>query len=133
MESIVIQTISEHFGVNVRAAGTRMFKFFNDQRGSSFAHDKPIAQQIERTASESGIPRPSAHGFDDVERAHSNSRQRRFRSAGDNHIRKIIPDVSQRFAHRYGSTGATIRVCRAYAAKTEFDRDIRMGRTTKYL
>ena len=71
-----------------------MFKFFNDQRGSAFAHDKSIAQQIERTASEGGIPRPSAHGLDDVERAHSNGRQRCFRPACDNHVCKIVPDVS---------------------------------------
>src|SRR6266542_5218520 len=110
-----------------------MFKFFNDQRGSALAHDKSIAQQVERTASESGIARPSAHGFDDVERSHGNGRQRRFRSSCDNHDRKIVPDVTQCYADGYSATGATVRVCRAHAAKPVFDRDIWMGRTTKYL
>src|SRR5439155_21569378 len=110
-----------------------MFEFFDDERSATFAHDKPIAQQIERTASQRAIARPSAHGFDDVERADGDGRQRCFPSAGDNHIRKIVPDVPQRFADGYRAASATIRICRAHTAKPELDRDVRMGRTTKYL
>ena len=85
-----------------------MFKFLDDQRSAAFAHDKSIAQQVEWTTSQSRIARPSAHCLDDVERADGNGRQWRFRSAGDDHIRKIIPNVTQRFANRHCATGATV-------------------------
>ena len=60
-------------------------------------------------------------------------RQRRFGSAGDNHVRKIVPDVTQRFADRDSAAGATVRVGRADAAKSKLNRDVRMGRTTEDL
>src|SRR5882724_15231 len=110
-----------------------MFKFFDNKRSATLAHYKSISQQIERSACQSGIARPSAHGFDDVERADGNGRERRFGAAGDNHIRKVVPDITQRFADRYSSTGATVRICGADAAKSELDRDIRVGRTAEYL
>ena len=85
-----------------------MFEFFDDERGPALTHDESIAQQVERTAGQSRIARPSAHGFDDIERANSNSREGRFRAAGDNHVRKIVPDVTQRFADGDRAAGATI-------------------------
>src|SRR5581483_7954995 len=133
MESIVIQAVSEHFGVNIRASRARMFELFDNERGGAFAHHKTITQQVKRTASKSRIALPPAHRFNNVERTDGNGRQRRFCSAGDNHIRKVVPDVTQCLADRYSATGATIRICRADSAKSEFDCNIGMSRTTEYL
>src|SRR6266498_2921096 len=99
MESIVVETVSEHFGVDVGATCSRVLEFFNDERGRTFAHDESVTRQVEWTTSPSGIARPAAHRFNDVECPDCNSRQRRFRSAGDNHVRKIIPDIPKRLAY----------------------------------
>ena len=68
MKSIVIQAVPEHFRVNVCTASTRVFQFLDNERRSAFAHHESIAQRIKRTTRESGVARPSAHGFDNVER-----------------------------------------------------------------
>ena len=127
VESIVIETVTEHFRVDARAARSRVLKLFYNERGAAFSHDKAIAQQVERTTSQSGIPRPSAHRFDDVECPDRNGRKRRFGSSGDDHIGEIVANVAQRFAHGYRAAGATVRVGRAYTAKTEVNRNVRMG------
>ena len=110
-----------------------MFKFFDDERGRAFAHDETIAQQIERPASEGRIARPLAHRFDDRKRVEGESGQWRFRAAGNNYIGKIVADVTQRFADGNGAAGATVRVRRADAAKSKFNRDVRMGRAAENL
>src|SRR6266700_535162 len=98
-ESIVVETVAEHFGIDAGAPGPGVLEFFDDERGRAFAHDESITRQVERTASPSGIARPAAHRFNDVECPDCNSRQRRFRSAGDNYVRKIIPDIPERLAY----------------------------------
>ena len=99
MESIVVETVAEHFRVDTRASPSRVLDLFDNERGSAFAHHEAIAQQIERAASQSGIARPSTHRFNDIECPNCNSCERRFRSAGDNHVRKIISDIPERFAY----------------------------------
>ena len=47
---VVVEAVAEHFGVNVRATSLRVLVFLDDERGRAFAHDKSIAQQIERPA-----------------------------------------------------------------------------------
>src|SRR5713226_3354660 len=126
VESIVVEAIAEHFRVDARASPSRVLDLFDNERGSAFAHHETIAQQIERTTSQSGIARPSAHRFDDVECPDRNGRKRRFRSSGDDHIGEIVANVAQRFAHGYRAAGATVRVGRAYTAKTEVNRNVRM-------
>ena len=75
-----------------------MSELFDDQRGGAFAHDESIAQQIERTTSLSGVARPAAHRFNDVECADRDRRQRRLRSSGDDYISDVIPNITERFA-----------------------------------
>src|SRR5438034_3731962 len=99
MESIVVETVAEHFGIDAGAAGPGVLKFFNDERGSAFAHDESITRQVERATSQSWIARPAAHRLDDVECADCDSRKGRSRSARDNHVGKIIPNITERFAY----------------------------------
>src|SRR4029453_5581369 len=114
-------------------AGARMFKFFDHQRRSALAHDKSVPQQVERTATLSGVARQSTHGLNDVERADGNGCQRCFCAASDNYICEIVTYITQRFAHGYCAAGATIRICCADSAKPELNRNVRVGRPTEYL
>ena len=50
MKSIVIKAVAEYFRINVRATATRMFEFFDDERGPALTHDESIAKQVEGTA-----------------------------------------------------------------------------------
>ena len=59
--------------------------------------------------------------------------QRRFGSAGDDDIREIVANVTQRFADRDRSARATVRVRRADAAKAKLDRDVGMRRAAENL
>src|SRR4029453_13692498 len=93
MKSIVIESVAEHFRVNMRVTRSCMIEFFDNQRGPALAHPESIAQQIERTTSQSRIAWPSAHRFYDVECSDRDGRQGRFRSSGDNHIGKIIFNI----------------------------------------
>ena len=85
-----------------------MFQFLDDERSATFAHDKSIARGIEWTTSQSRIASPSAHCFDNVEGANRNSSERRFRSARNHDVRKIVSNVTQRFAYGHRAAGATV-------------------------
>jgi hypothetical protein len=110
-----------------------VFELLDNNRGAAFAHDKSIAQRVEWATSQSRVTRPPAHCFYNVERANRDSSQRRFRSAGHNYICKVVANVTQCFADRDGTTGATVGIRRADAAKAEFDCNVRMRRTTEDL
>src|SRR5262249_25908708 len=132
MKSVVIQTVAENFGVNFRAAGPRVLEFFQNQRRRAFPHYKSVAQFVERPTGHLRIF-AAAHRLDNVERANGDRGQRRFCSACNNHIGKIVADVTQRFADRNRSARATVRVRCADAAKSEIDGDIGMSRPAKNL
>ena len=68
VKSIIIQTITEHFRINFRSAGSRMFEFFYDERCRALAHDKAIAQSVKWARSKAWIV-ASAHCFNNVERS----------------------------------------------------------------
>src|SRR5581483_246426 len=97
------------------------------------AHDEPVTLSIKWTTRQSGIAFPSAHRLDQIECAERQRREWRFRSAGDHDVREIIADVTQCFAHRHRSARATVRVRGADAAKSKFDRDVRMRRAAENL
>jgi len=59
-------------------------------------------------AGERWIARPLAHRFDDGKRVEGESGQRRFRAAGDHHVGKIVPDVTQSFADGDRAAGTTV-------------------------
>ena len=108
MESIIVQTVPEHLCVDAGATRSRVFEFLEDEGSAAFAHDKTITQQVEWTTSQGWIVRPPAHGLDDVECADGNGREWCFCPAGDDHIRKIVSNVTECFAHGYGATGTAV-------------------------
>jgi hypothetical protein len=108
VKSVVVQAVTKDFRVHVRTPPARMFQFLDDERTATFAHDKSITQRIEWTTGQSWITGPSAHCFDNVERANCNSSQRRFCSARNHDVRKIVSNVTQRFAYGHRSAGATV-------------------------
>src|SRR5205823_7518485 len=75
----------------------------------------------------------ATHRFNDIKRADRDRGQRRFGASGDNDIGEIVANVTKRFANRYRSAGATVRIGSADAAKSKIDRDVRMSRTAEYL
>ena len=133
MKCVVIQAVTEHFAINARAALFGMFELLDEERGRAFAHDKSVAQKIERSTGERGIARPLAHCFDDGKGIECESRQGRLGPAGNNDVREVVPNVSQGFTDGDGATGTTIRVGRADSAKSEFDRNIGMRGTAEHL
>jgi hypothetical protein len=108
VESIVVYAVPEHLRVNAGTASPSVLQLLNDERSATFAHDKSIAQRIEWTTSQNRVTRPPAHRFYDVERANGNGRQRRLRPARNDYVRKIVANVTQRFADRDCATGATV-------------------------
>jgi hypothetical protein len=85
-----------------------MFQFLDNERRSAFAHDESIAQRIKWAARDSGVARPSAHGFDNVECANRDRCERRFRSACHDYVREIVANVTKCFADGDCATGATV-------------------------
>ena len=112
-------------------ARVRVLRCTSDAAPSPMTNPSRI--EIERPAGFGRIAGPLAHRLDDGERAKGERTQRRFGAAGDDHVREIVADVTQRFADRDGAAGATVRVRRADAAKPELDRDVRMRRAAKDL
>src|SRR5205814_59230 len=117
---------------NLRAARSRVLEFFQNQRGCAFAHHKSVAQFVERPTGQLGII-TATHRFNDVKRADRDRGQRRFGASGNNDIGEIVANVTERFANRYRSAGATVRIGGTNAAKSKIDRDVRMSRTAEYL
>src|SRR5213076_1077824 len=100
--------VAEHFRIDASAACSRVLEFLDDERSAAFAHDKSVTQQIEWTTSQSWVARPSAHRFDDVECADGNCGQWCFCTPGNDHIGKIVSNVTERFANGHCATGATV-------------------------
>ena len=73
------------------------------------------------------------HRFDNCECAERKRGEGSFRPASDNHVSKIVADVTQRFAHGNGPAGTAIRVCCSDATKTKFNRDVSVSRTAEDL
>src|SRR5205807_9060576 len=107
VEVVIVYAVAERFGIRSSATCSRVFVFRDDQRSAAFAHDKSIAQQVEWTTSQRWIARPSAHRLNNVECADGNCGQWRFGTPRDDHIRKIVSNVTERFANGHGATGAT--------------------------
>ena len=133
MKGVVVQTVAEHLRVNVGAALLRVLQLFDHERRRAFSHDESIALEIERPAGQRRIAGPLAHRFDDGKGAKGERAERRFRAAGDDDIGEIVADVAKRFADRDRAAGATVRVRRSDAAKSELDGDVRMGRAAEDL
>ena len=126
VKRIVVQAITEQFRVNPRPARSGMIEFFDNKRGRAFAHHKSIARSVERTAGQRRIAGRAAHGFNQVECAERKHGERRLGSAGHDHVCKIVPNISQRFAHRHSPAGATVRIGRPNSAESKFNGDVRM-------
>src|SRR3954471_1016000 len=127
MKSIIIQAVTEQLGIDFRAALSSMFELFYNDRSRAFADHKPIAQFIKGPTGQFRRAFPLTHGLDKSECAKTQGTQRGFGATGDNHLGKVVADVSQRFAHGHSSTGATVRIRRANSTKTKLDCNIRMS------
>ena len=109
-----------------------MFEFFQNQRRRAFAHHKSVAQFVERPTGQLGII-TATHRSNDIERADRNRGQGCFGASSNNDIGEIVANVTERFANRYRSAGATVRIGGTNAAKSKIDRDVRMGGAAKDL
>ncbi len=108
VEGVVVQTVTEHFRQNVRAALLRMLQLLDHERRGAFSHDESVALEIERPASQGGIAGPLAHRFDDGKGAKGEGTERRFGAPGHDHVREVVSNVTKRFSDRDRAAGATV-------------------------
>src|SRR5438876_11926235 len=119
MECVVVQTVTEDFRENVRAAPLCMFKLFYYERSRAFSDHESIAFEVEWPASEGRLARPLANRLNNCESAEGEGTERRFSAPGHNSGSEIVPDVTKRLSNRDGSACTTIRVCSPDTSKSK--------------
>ena len=108
MERVVVQTVTEDFRENVRAAPLCVFKLFYHERCRAFPNHESIAFAIEWSARERWIAGPLAHRLDNCKSSEGEGTEWRFSAPGHDNIREVIPDVTERFSDRDGAACTTI-------------------------
>jgi hypothetical protein len=108
VESVVVYAVPEDLGIDVGTAALGVFQLLDDERSTTFTHNKSISQRVKRATGQGRVASPSAHGLDYIERANRNGCQGRFCSACDDYVCEVVPNVTQRFANGNCAAGATI-------------------------
>src|SRR6266478_3654691 len=131
MIRVVVKTVSHHLTINVRSACFSMIILLQDQAGGAFTHYKSISIAIEWPASNRRVA--ATHRSNESEGSKRKRTQRRFRTAGDDHVSPAVANVSITFTDRDIPTRATVRVRSADTAQAELNRNIAMGGTAENL
>src|SRR5438105_12001611 len=107
MIRVVVKTVAYYLTINVCSTRFGMFILFQNQAGRAFTHHKSIPIAIEWTARHGWVA--ATHRSNKSESSKGKRTQRRFRTAGDDHVSPTVANISITFTDRDISARTAIR------------------------
>ena len=116
-------TAADDLSVDLRAARFCVFIFFQHQHTGAFTHHEAVAVFVEGTGGVERVVIAGTHGFHGAEPGETEFTDRRFRTAGDHHIRIAQLDGTDSINDPVGTacTGGNRRVVGALRAIHDSD------------